>query len=91
MGTGSVALDVVYQNLAKGRLEAGTQVDFSAYSTFMACTGLHRWLSGSSSHAAAAATTNGHKRAQHCCIGMTPSYSLHVVVAIMIQPQALAT
>jgi len=26
MGTGSVALDVVYQNLAKGKLEAGTQV-----------------------------------------------------------------
>ena len=26
MGTGSVALDVVYQNLAKSKLEAGTQV-----------------------------------------------------------------
>lgn len=26
MGTGSVALDVVYQNLAKAKLEAGTQV-----------------------------------------------------------------
>jgi hypothetical protein len=26
MGTGSVALDVVYQQLAKSKLEAGTQV-----------------------------------------------------------------
>jgi hypothetical protein len=26
MGTGSVALDVVYQNLAKAKLEEGTQV-----------------------------------------------------------------
>lgn len=29
MGTGSVALDVMYQQLAKSKLEAGTQVSVS--------------------------------------------------------------